>query len=571
MQRSDDVASHRSDDGALGGGPQVLVLAHPDLGTRIERWITDQPVAASVDQCDRFDSIDRSVIYDCVVLELGGESVDGDPAVLERLRATYPGTALITLVDTEEMATTALGDGADEYIVKDALDQSSVARAVRDAQQRRAASDAGVARRCPVEAIPYPVVQMSVSGEPFFVNTAAVDLLGYPDTMTLLETPIDEVLADPDDFARFSEPMIRDGFVAGEEIEFRRYNGKPIWVVVMGHEVEDLDGPYWQVVVVDVSARRRAEQAAQESEDRFRTVFEQSPVALWEEDFSALEAWFEDLRSSGIRDFRRHLHEYPEEIVRAFSLIRVVDVNPAGVAMVGAADKQQLLGPLQPFANADGQYLDVLTALWEGRTHFETDVTGETIDGRIVNHTLHMAVTVVDEQLDLSFVIVAVSDTTGRSRLERDLIDAKALFQHAFESAPIGMMVFDRCRQLTDVNSAFCDLTGRSASELISTNWTEMVHQDDVSDVHSCFADSVELASGPKEINCRVVRSDGTLAWVTARGSVAVDLNGEPSNFIVHLLDKSDLRRCMSELTRLRAHALAPPYILSREGLASDE
>ena len=53
-----------------------------------------------------------------------------------------------------------------------------------------------------------------------------------------------------------------------------------------------------------IDKRKQAEDALQKSETRYRGLFEDSPISLWEEDFSAVKTYLEDLRESGIKDFR---------------------------------------------------------------------------------------------------------------------------------------------------------------------------------------------------------------------------------------------------------------------------
>ena len=40
------------------------------------------------------------------------------------------------------------------------------------------------------------------------------------------------------------------------------------------------------------------EQEMRESESRFRSLFQDSPISLWEEDFSGIKKLIDDLRSS---------------------------------------------------------------------------------------------------------------------------------------------------------------------------------------------------------------------------------------------------------------------------------
>ena len=70
-------------------------------------------------------------------------------------------------------------------------------------------------------------------------------------------------------------------------------------------------------VTHDVTARRVATEALEESERRYRLLFEDSPVALWEEDHSAAKVYLEQLMASGVDDLASFLREHPDESTAA--------------------------------------------------------------------------------------------------------------------------------------------------------------------------------------------------------------------------------------------------------------
>ena len=89
--------------------------------------------------------------------------------------------------------------------------------------------------------------------------------------------------------------------------------------------------------------RKQAEAARSESERRYRGLFEHSPVSLWEEDFSQVKCHIEELRQSGVTDFRAFFTDHPELVIELVSEIKVLDVNAATLALMHTTRKDQLI------------------------------------------------------------------------------------------------------------------------------------------------------------------------------------------------------------------------------------
>jgi CheY-like chemotaxis protein len=96
----------------------------------------------------------------------------------------------------------------------------------------------------------------------------------------------------------------------------------------------------------EMAERLRTEQALRESEERYRALFEDSPISLWEEDFSEFKTYLDNLRRQGVRRLRAYFNAYPEEVLRCAGMIRITDVNKATLSLFETSNKSDFLVPL---------------------------------------------------------------------------------------------------------------------------------------------------------------------------------------------------------------------------------
>jgi diguanylate cyclase (GGDEF)-like protein len=187
-------------------------------------------------------------------------------------------------------------------------------------------------------------------------------------------------------------------------------------VVLPGHEES------WSRVLVaveDITPLEQAHQRLVASEEYARGVFEQAPVSLWVEDFSAVKDLLDDLRAQGIMDFRTFTDVHPEFVDRCMAEIRVLDVNRYTLFMFNAADKADLLTRLREVFRDDMRphFREQLTDLWEGKLFQQREVVNHSLDGTAVHIHLQFSVFPGHEK-DWSKVLLALTDISARKKAE---------------------------------------------------------------------------------------------------------------------------------------------------------
>ncbi len=188
------------------------------------------------------------------------------------------------------------------------------------------------------------------------------------------------------------------------------------------------------VVVRDRSDVVEAASRLQDREEQYRTLFMRAPLALREEDFSAVGRWLDELRAHGVVDLDAYLTDHPEDLRHAISLIKSVRVNPACVELLKADSEAQVLSGFRDIEltpdvvdSMRAQFL----ALWRGDTAFESEFTGENFKGEPFECRIHWTVRNVGGRPDLARVVVGLLDISAiraaQQRLE-GLIEDKDRF-----------------------------------------------------------------------------------------------------------------------------------------------
>ena len=114
----------------------------------------------------------------------------------------------------------------------------------------------------------------------------------------------------------------------------------------------------------DVTDRKQAEEELKQKEHRFRTIFEHSPISIWEEDFSDVHAEMERLRGEGVEDFAHYFEENPQDVSRFVSLIRIIDINDTSLHFFGGESKDDILSNLPTYFGGDALSVYILSVGW---------------------------------------------------------------------------------------------------------------------------------------------------------------------------------------------------------------
>lgn len=328
----------------------------------------------------------------------------------------------------------------------------------------------------------------------------------------------------PEDAARLRALHARSppGGDASVEAEYRivRPDGEERVVFDRGETTFDAAGtPLRRVgVVMDITERRRTENALREAELKYRSIFENATEGIFQNtaDGRMLSANPAMARMLGF--------DTPEELIRSRTdLARQSYAEPA--------QREAFMRLLQEH--------DVLEG-FEYQVHRKD---GESIwvseNTRIVR----------DAAGRVAYLEGSVQDITERKRSEEALRASVAEFRNLAEAMPQLVWVARADGFNTYISRQWMDYSGLSLDESLGHGWTAAFHPDNRKPSrdawHAAMANSSSYST-----ECRLRRADGAYRWWLIRGVPQFDAEGRVLKWFGTCTDIEEIKHAQLEVTR---------------------
>ncbi len=301
-----------------------------------------------------------------------------------------------------------------------------------------------------------------VDGMYIEINRGFTVLTGYTVEEVVGKSSLEiNIWANPDDRARLVKELHEHGGMANLEAPFRTKDGT-VKTCLMSAAVLIVNGEQCILSITrDITERKQAEETLRASELRYRGLFEDSPIPLWEEDFSAVKRQIEKMKQQGVTDFRDFFGRHAEEVIENVKKIKVIDVNKAAVALMRAVDKEQLVKGLKQIMHGSGEdFVDEFVSIAEGKTEFEWEGINHTLEGEELTVSLRWSAAPGYED-SLGKVLVSMVDVTERKRVEKALaLRTEELRQRNDELTRINEQAEHRMQRLMSMRTIDMAISG---------------------------------------------------------------------------------------------------------------
>ncbi|MBN2288816.1 MAG: diguanylate cyclase [Candidatus Glassbacteria bacterium] len=255
-------------------------------------------------------------------------------------------------------------------------------------------------------------------------NKMACEFFGYPKSKFIGKHLLDLYTSDNFELIASMVPSVdgKGGVVRHQEVQVKRADGSVAYVEINTNLLFDEDGQVLGALTLqrNITARKRAEDALRESEERYRTIFRNAEVALWELDYRNLQQKIFELRESGVGNFKIYLKKHQDLVYELAGLVKIVDVNDAAVKMMAAGSKEELLGTagttlvpeVVPFLR------EYLVSLAEGEKVYESEAVLQTLKGDNIYGLVRFAVP--SEGARFQNLLLSIVDITTRKEAEEE-------------------------------------------------------------------------------------------------------------------------------------------------------
>jgi len=462
--------------------------------------------------------------YDAVVSDYQMPGKDGLEFLKELRQSgnTVP-FVMFTGRSREEVAVKALNLGADQYLSKAGEPETvycelsyAIRRTVEKKRAEIAVETLGERYRRLFESTVEGVLINGSDGRILSLNQAAANILGYGDPEELVGKPAIELYADPEARTRVLQELMRSGSVRDYGMTWKKKDSGLIEILASITVQKDEKGKLLRTegIIRDVTEKKKAEEDLRESEEKFRTLFNE-----------AMDAVFVADAETGI----------------------VIDCNEAALELVGRT-KQELVGKhqrvLHPQTEINNQgFSETFRQHAQGREGQVLETKIITKDGVIKDVAIKGSIIELRGRKVLQGIF---RDITEYKKTEESALESQENFKALFLGNPEAAVHVGPDFRILDVNPRFEMLFGYKLDEIKGRNINDVVVQKDKMDEAEMLD---RRALKEKHVSQATVRrrKDGSLVPVFV-SAAPVAIEGRFLGYVAVYKDISELKNTEEKL-----------------------
>lgn len=312
-----------------------------------------------------------------------------------------------------------------------------------------------------------------------YVNDHLLNLLGFNEHEVIgKESRI--FYESIDEFEKVGElyDKLKISDTASIEARIKRKSGEIIDVVIGLAHIDRTNSASGIIFsVLDITENKKAQNSLAIEKARYKNLFENSPVPLWEEDFKDLFIKMQEIKNSGITDLNEYFENNPDSIFELMRLPKIINVNQATLNLHRAKTKEELYGSLEKIftKNSIGIFKKEVIAIFDGKTNFEAEGEVKTLDNITRFVDIRLSLHYNHPQSDDNYrALIATTDITERVLAEREAQAQLEKNEVILNTTNDGFIFADELGNIVDVNPAYCQIIGYTEDELKNMNISDL-------------------------------------------------------------------------------------------------
>ena len=328
----------------------------------------------------------------------------------------------------------------------------------------------------------------------------------------------------PDDRAE-AERAVMDASSKGLELnaEWRTNNGEgQRWLMSRGRPIRDASGNVLRYVgiVMDITDRKRADEALIQSENRFRHLYEEAPIA------------YQSLDEDG------HLLQVNMAWLQLLGYTRDEVVGKRFSDFLSARSQERFEKVFPEFKRAGFVY-----GIEHEMVCKDESIIDVSIDGRIS----------LAEDGKFRRTHCVFQDITQRKKAERALQESEQKYRATFNTASVGIDLVDSEGRFLEVNSTLAEFLRYTPEELRRLTIFDVTHPEDIQKSREFHEAMVCGKLEGYRLEKRYLRKDGSLLWADTSVSAIVDADGKYRATVGVISDITQRKKLEEARSRLAA------------------
>ena len=362
-------------------------------------------------------------------------------------------------------------------------------------------------------------VLLHAGGQLVFANPAAAQLLGADSPDDLVGLEVTKLLTRKSAHVAVDHTRDESATTDLTEAQMVRFGGEVIDVEVVGMPWSFGGQAVTQLVIRDITRRKRIEAALRESERRYRGLFEGVPVGVYQIS--------------------------PRGELTMF--------NKAIVGLLGADSREQLRGlkTSSLYVDSEDKHAWKTTMQYQGQvSNFETRI--RRLDGNKIWVRSHAQI-LRDGDGQVSGYEATVEDVTDRKRAEDALRASEERFRSLVQNASDLISILDAEGEVRYHSPASLHILGFPPNERLGSDFFDQVHPQDRTRLEALFETLVGKPRSSQIAEYRIRHADGT--WRVFESKITNLLeNPAVHGVVINSRDVSDRKRAEEQLLHDALH-----------------